>query len=98
MQPLPLDDAPVFRGIADYKPLNKPKTSASAPKPVALMASNAAKVQSTTFSLAAEARPEAFAVTTEAVNIQVPLSTAPEAHITEDKVSREWWIDDVIQR
>ena len=98
MEPLLLDNSPVFKGIADYKPLNKPKTSASVPKPFANMASNAANVQPMTFSLAAEARPEASAVMTEAVEIQVPISTAPEAHIAEETVSREWWIDDVIQR
>lgn len=53
------------------------------------------------FALLAPSQPETFAVKAEAVpqaEAAPAVSTDPKAEIHEDKVSREWYIDDVVQR
>ena len=64
----------------------------------ATTANNVADPEPPIFSLAAEARLEAFAVMTEAAEIPAPILTAPGINIAEERASREWRIDDVIQR
>ncbi|KAF2731878.1 Di-copper centre-containing protein [Polyplosphaeria fusca] len=99
MEPLNLDDSKFFRGIDDFTPLNKPKPVALQPTFSLMSLSEVPALKATSFSLAPEAQPEAFAAKVEALpSVQAPISTAPEVSITEEHVSREWYIDDVVQR
>jgi hypothetical protein len=96
MEPLNLDESPIFDGIKDYTPLKKPSVALATFSAQTVM--SLPELETVSFSLTTEAQPEAFAAKAEAVEIQAPISTAPDVKIPEEKVSREWFIDDVVQR
>ncbi|KAH7073183.1 common central domain of tyrosinase-domain-containing protein [Paraphoma chrysanthemicola] len=106
LEPLSLDDSPFFqkpdgKGFhAGYKPLNV-AAPITFPKPSTrkgFAASQAGELQASIFSLAPEAQPEDFALKVEAVaEVQPTVSSAPEVKVPEEKVSREWYVDDQVQ-
>jgi tyrosinase len=93
MEPIDLSALYFFEGVQGFKPLDKPTTTFSA---VAAMAANVAQAP---LNAVAASAPLDFAVKSKAVPDVVPAFVSkPEVEIVEDKVSREWYIDDVVQR
>ena len=95
MEPLNLDKSPFFQGIPGFKPLKTPKPpKTSVPNAVKKIAQTVP-----VFNFLASVPPEAFATTVDPLaEVPTPISTAPEVSFDEENVSREWYIDDVVQR
>lgn len=93
MEPIDLSPFYFFDGIADFKPLSK--LPSKLPQ-IGQMISNLPQVSFNSASV--DARKE-LAVKAEAIPETAGIFVSkPEVKIVEDKVFREWYVDDAVQR
>lgn len=106
LEPMDLSNTQFYKGIAEFKPLNPRPATVNLPEAVssaAKPADVASAPESSLFtSLAVASVPELPKATAQKATSKLPtapkFSTAPSVDIHEKKVSREWYIDNVVQK
>ena len=95
MEPLNLNESPFFQGIQGFKPVKKSTQPTSSVPNASKKLAESVPI----FNLLASVPSDAFAVPVDPLSeVPAPISTDPKVNFDEDNVSREWYIDDVVQR